>query len=427
MKYVLGQYSMQRLRLQDIVLLLNIALTPVLFMLVVTFSSIIGLTIEGFIILCLISLLFDYSRMLTKALVLPIVERFRKIPAIRESPQISVIIPAHNEEKTIAACIESVLENRYPWKQIIVVDDGSTDNTCKIASSYGNKITLLRRSKSSMKAYALNYGLQAASGDIVVTVDADTIIAWDFLSVVAAYFNDSRIIAASGNLRVSNNGSNLLTKLQSLEYVIAFDIGRRLQSFFNTLLIIPGAVGVMRKSVLESLGGYDPFIGEDFDLTLKMHKVKGKIIFMPEAYAWTEVPENWRSWVRQRVRWHRSQIRMLIRHRNLFFKRRFGPPGLIGAPDMLTMDVLMLIIRPAWLSYFLLTSSNPVFSWLIVIALYAIMELQTSLSAISIVEYPQDMKYWYLFPVTLFLYRPIYSLVRFYSYVSELIKPSKEW
>ncbi|MEM3712251.1 MAG: glycosyltransferase [Thermoproteota archaeon] len=418
---------MRKLRLQDIIFIFNSALTPLLLILFLTWGNIIGLTIEKLIALCFVSLIFDYPRMLAKVFILPIVERFRKTPVIRESPPISVIIPAHNEENTIAACVESVLENKYPWKQIIVVDDGSTDNTYKIASRYKSRITLLTRSKSSMKAYALNYGLQVANGDIVVTVDADTLISWDFLSIAAAYFSNPLVVAASGNLRVSNDDSNLLTRLQSFEYVIAFDIGRRLQSLFNTLLIIPGAVGVMRKSVLESLGGYDPFIGEDFDVTLKMHKVKGRIIFMPEAYAWTEVPETWRSWVRQRIRWHRSQIRMLIRHRNLFFKRHFGLPGLIGAPDMLMMDILMLIIRPAWLFYFILTSHSPFLSWLTVIALYSTMELQTSLSAISIVEYPQDIKYWYLFPVNLLLYRPIYALIRLYSYVSELIKPSKEW
>ncbi|MCS7138636.1 MAG: glycosyltransferase [Crenarchaeota archaeon] len=414
-------------RLQDIVFIFNIVLTPLFFVLITILGNLIGLTLEKLIALCLVSLLFDYSRVLAKVFLLPIVERLKKPLAIKESLHISVIIPAHNEEKTIASCIESVLENKYPWKQIIVVDDGSTDNTYKIASRYRSRITLLTRSKSSMKAYALNYGLRAATGDIVVTVDADTVIAWDFLSFVAKYFSDPFIVAASGNLRVSNYSSNLLTKLQSLEYVIAFDIGRRLQSFFNTLLIIPGAVGVMRKSILESLGGFDPFIGEDFDVTLKMHKVKGKIIFMPETYAWTEVPENWRSWMKQRIRWHRSQIRMLIRHSNLFFRRQFGPPGLIGAPDMFLMDILMLIIRPVWLFYFILTSHNPLLLWLIVIAFYATMELQTSLSAISIVEYPQDIKYWYLFPVMLFFYRPIYALIRLYSYISELIKKSEEW
>lgn len=375
----------------------------------------------------MVSFLFDYPRVLAKVFFLPIAERLRKPPVMRSGIHVSVIIPAHNEERTIAACIESVLENKYPWKQIIVVDDGSTDNTYEIASRYKSRITLLKRSKSSMKAYALNYGLQAARGEVVVTVDADTVIAWDFLSVVTSYFNNPLIVAASGNLRVLNSSSNLLTKLQSLEYVVAFDIGRRLQSFFNTLLIIPGAVGAARKSVLESLGGYDPLIGEDFDVTLKVHKVKGRVIFMPEAYAWTEVPESWRSWIRQRIRWHRSQIRMLIRHRNIFFKKSFGSPGLIGAPDMLLMDILMLLIRPAWLLYFLLTSYNPLLPLLPVLAFYATMELQTSLSTISIVEYPQDTKYWYLFPVMLLVYRPIYALVRLYSYVSELVKPSRKW
>jgi cellulose synthase/poly-beta-1,6-N-acetylglucosamine synthase-like glycosyltransferase len=417
----------QKICVRDVVFALNIALTPILLILIVILSGALGLTLEKLILLLLPSLIFDYSRMLGKVFLLPLVERLRKTPLMESSSHITVIIPAHNEEKTIAACIESVLENKYPWKQVVVVDDGSTDNTYRIASRYKNRITLLARSKSSMKAYALNYGLQAAKGEIVVTVDADTIVAWDFLSIVASYFSNPMIVAASGNLRVSNSDSNFLTRLQALEYVIAFDIGRRLQSFFNTLLIIPGAVGVVRRSMLESLGGYDPLIGEDFDVTLKVHKVKGRVIFMPEAYAWTEVPETWRSWMRQRVRWHRSQIRMLIRHRNIFFRRRFGTPGLLGAPDMILMDILMLLIRPAWLLYFLLTSSNPFLSWSIVLAFYAVMEFQTSLSALSLVEYPQDMRYWYLFPAMLLAYRTIYTLVRLYSYVSELIKPSREW
>ncbi|MEM2415320.1 MAG: glycosyltransferase [Thermoproteota archaeon] len=414
-------------RLQDVVFILNIALTPVLLVLIIMLSSMLEISFEKFFLLCMISFIFDYPRVLAKVFLLPIAERLRKPAVMRSGIHVSVIIPAHNEERTIAACIESVLENKYPWKQVIVVDDGSTDNTYIIASRYKSRIMLLKRSKSSMKAYALNYGLQAAKGEVVVTVDADTVIAWDFLSFVASYFSNPFIVAASGNLRVLNSNSNLLTRLQSLEYVVAFDIGRRLQSFFNTLLIIPGAVGAIRKSVLESLGGYDPLIGEDFDVTLKVHKVKGRVIFMPEAYAWTEVPESWRSWMRQRIRWHRSQIRMLIRHRNIFFKKSFGPPGLIGAPDMLLMDILLLLIRPAWVLYFLLTSCNPLILWLLVLTLYAVMEFQTSLSTISIVEYPQDVKYWYLFPVMLLVYRPLYALIRFYSYASELVKPSREW
>ncbi|MEM1558430.1 MAG: glycosyltransferase family 2 protein [Thermoproteota archaeon] len=414
-------------RLQDVAFILNIALTPILLLSVIMLSNMLGLTLEKFLLISMISFIFDYPRMLAKVFLLPVSERLRKPPIIKSGIHISVIIPAHNEEKNIAACIESVLENKYPWKQVIVVDDGSTDNTYKIASCYKSRITLLKRSKSSMKAYALNYGLQAARGEVVVTVDADTVVAWNFLSIVASYFDNPFIIAASGNLRVSNSNSNLLTKLQSFEYVVAFDIGRRLQSLFNTLLIIPGAVGAVRKNVLESLGGYDPLIGEDFDVTLKVHKVKGRVIFMPEAYAWTEVPESWRSWMRQRIRWHRSQIRMLIRHRNIFFKRPFGPPGLIGAPDMLLMDILMLLIRPAWVLYFLLTSLNPLLLCLLMLIFYATMEFQTSLSTISIVEYPEDTEYWCLFPVMLLVYRPIYALIRFYSYISELVKPSRKW
>ncbi|MCD6312344.1 MAG: glycosyltransferase, partial [Thaumarchaeota archaeon] len=320
----------------------------------------------------------------------------------------------------------SVLENDYDNKQVIVVDDGSTDNTYEVASRYRDRVLVLRRPRSGLKAYALNYGLRFADGDIVVTLDADTLLSRDALRKIAAYFQDERIVAACGNLRVLNSENNFLTKLQSYEYIIGFEIGRRLQALFRTLLILPGAMTVVRRKILESLGGYDPMIGEDFDLTLKFHKIKGRLEFMHDVYSWTEVPNDWKSWFRQRMRWHRSQIRVLIRHRNIFLRRIFGPPGLLGAPDMVLMDFIALILRPTWILYFLLA-----YNWMMIAAIlalfYFITELHALLAALSIIEYPEDLKHPYVFALNLIFYRPIYSLVRLYSYVIEIFRPSYQW
>ncbi|MCL7400863.1 MAG: glycosyltransferase family 2 protein [Thaumarchaeota archaeon] len=405
---------------------INLALIPLMLYIMISVAGYFNIGAWDFVLIFLPAFVLDYARAIGKSVILPIYEIIRKPPQLVYTPMISVIIPTHNNERTIAACITSILENDYKFKEIIVVDDGSTDRTYDIASNFKDKIKLLSKPKGGIKTYALNYGLTVAKGDIVVTVDADTLISRDALSKIVAYFSDPRILAASGNLRVLNGNKNLLTRLQSYEYVIAFDIGRRLQALFRTLLIIPGAKSIVRKRVLEAIGGFDPVLGEDFDLTLKVHKIRGRVIFIPECYAFTEVPETWRSWFRQRERWHRSQIRVLIRHRNIFFRRIFGRPSILGAPDMVLMDMLAIFIRPTWFAYFMY-AQNIVSVGLLLVVFYFIVELHTVLSAFSVLEFPSDLRDAYLLPLLTLFYRPIYSLVRFYAYVAELIKPSTRW
>jgi len=405
---------------------INLVLMPLMFYVMISVANYFNIGARDFILIFLPALILDYVRAIGKSTILPIYELIRKPPQLMYAPMISVIIPAHNEERTIAACIASVLENDYKFKEVIVVDDGSTDRTYAIASEFKEQIKLLSKPKGGIKTYALNYGLIVAKGELVVTVDADTRISRDALSKIAAHFSNPKILAASGNLRVLNENKNLLTRLQSYEYVIAFDIGRRLQALFRTLLIIPGAKSIVRKRVLEAIGGFDPVLGEDFDLTLKVHKIKGRVIFIPDCYAFTEVPETWRSWFRQRERWHRSQIRVLIRHRNIFFRRIFGTPGILGAPDMVLMDMLAIFIRPTWFAYFMYTQ-NIIGVGLLLVLFYFIVELHTVLSAFSVLEFPSDLRSACLLPLVVLFYRPIYGLVRFYAYVAELIKPSMQW
>jgi len=306
------------------------------------------------------ALLFDLGRNLGKAVILPIDRVLRVLhppPPVTRPQLISVVIPAHNEEKTIAQCIESVLENEYPWKEVIVVDDGSTDNTYLIASQYTKTgiVKVFRREPASgYRAIAVNYGIFFARGDLILWLDADSVLGREALNWTARYFEDKSIVAAAGNLRVLNRDKNLLTKLQSYEYFLSFEMGRRTQSRLRTLLIIPGGLGAWRKSHLESLGRIDKALAEDFDTTLKFHKLRERLIFMPEVMSWTEVPETWRDWIRQRIRWARGQLQSLKRHRLLFFKKRFGVPGMVGAPDMVLMDILLLFLWSVWAAYVLL-------------------------------------------------------------------------
>jgi len=303
-KYIILQLS------YIVCVIISVFLFSILFY---NFIELLSISIYDALLIIWPALLFDLGRSIGKAVILPIDAILR---ALRPPPRdfkpklISIIIPAKNEEETISSCIESVLENSYPWKEIIVVDDGSEDNTYLVAKKYEETgiVKVVRKDPSGYKASSMNYGLLFTEGEIVLSLDADTLISRDSLEWVARYFEDERLVAGSGNLRVLNRDVNLLTRLQAYEYFISFDMGRRTQSLLRTLLIIPGAAAIYRRSLLESLGFIDRTIAEDFDVTLKFHKVKGRLIFMPEVLAWTDVPSHWRSWMKQRIRWSRGQL-----------------------------------------------------------------------------------------------------------------------
>ena len=204
-------------------------------------------------------------------------------------------------------------------------------------------------------------------------------------------------------------------------------MGRRVQSLLRTLLIIPGAAAIYRRKLLESLGLLDRTLTEDFDTTLKFHKVRGKLIFMPEVLAWTDVPVKWRSWVRQRIRWSRGQLYCLRRHSQLLFKRRFGMPGLIGAPDMVLMDIALLFAWFIWLIWVILAriSIYNLFALLIPVSLYS--ELLAISTSRVVSKDPEPLSILILFPLIAFFYRPLYNIVRYIGYLYEVLGKETKW
>ena len=188
--------------------------------------------------------------------------------------KISILIPAYNEELGIRESIRSALETQYPNKEIIVIDDGSKDNTWQIANSFAERglIKLIHRDTSSgSKATALNHGLAYATGDYVLCMDGDTILDKSALANAAPYFDDDTT-AFSGNVKIlAGDGgiTNLLTKLQEYEYMIAIELGRRFTSVFQVLLVISGAFGIFKREKIKGVHSFDKdTFTEDFDLTL---------------------------------------------------------------------------------------------------------------------------------------------------------------
>ncbi|MGD2200678.1 MAG: glycosyltransferase family 2 protein [Candidatus Bathyarchaeota archaeon] len=350
-------------------------------------------------------------------------------------PKISLIIPAYNEEKIIVRAIESALEANYPNKEIIVVDDGSDDMTYQLALPYSNRgqIKLSHRDVSSgSKAGALNYGLFFATGEVIVTVDADTLIERNSLIELVKPLGNPDFIASSGNVRVlrgEQGGMNLLVKIQAYEYLISMELGRRFQALARTLLIISGAFGAFYKNLVTSIGGYDrDTITEDFDITFKMRKLGKRLAFAENAISWTFAPERWEDWRRQRIRWTRGQAETIWKHRNLFAKEGFDLKLVAAVYDMFFIDVIVLLIRFIWMIALpIIYLPTYPYVMLLSIVMYFIMELFTIITAGLLSPRKGDLRYVYLTPIIVLFYRPYYALVRFWAYLTWLFKLESRW
>ncbi|KRF09162.1 glycosyltransferase [Arthrobacter sp. Soil782] len=298
------------------------------------------------------------------------------------SPGISVLMPAYNEGAVIATSVRSVLDLRYPDHEVVVVNDGSSDETLQtlidvydlvedrrevsvkvpvrgtVRAIYRARDTALPivvvDKENSGRSDSLNMGLNVASKDLVVMVDADSLLDPDSLLVVSKPFTDDpeRVIATGGVVRVANGcevvagrvvrvnmPKNYFARIQIVEYLRSFLLGRAGWSQLNSLILISGAFGMFRRDLVTQAGGLDPdCIGEDFELVMRLHRMmrrskrKYRVIFIAEPVCWTEVPSTAAVLARQRRRWHRGLWEVLIKYRGMTFNPRYGTVGMIALP-----------------------------------------------------------------------------------------------
>jgi poly-beta-1,6 N-acetyl-D-glucosamine synthase len=236
-------------------------------------------------------------------------------------PFVSVIVPAYNEENVIRSSLASLLELRYPYYEIIAVDDGSTDETYARmkefeGNHYGVKVSVFRKENSG-KADTLNYGIRRSSGPIVVCMDSDSRLTPDALRYAIRHFSDWSVGAVAGNVKVINR-HNIWTKLQALEYIEGLNIVRKAQAFWRSVNVIPGPIGIFRRSAIQATGGYDSdTFAEDFDMTVKILADGWKIHYEPKAVAYTEAPEVLLDIIKQRYRWSRGILQALRKQKHL--------------------------------------------------------------------------------------------------------------
>lgn len=269
-------------------------------------------------------------------------------PVLTESPMVTVIIPAFNEEKLIASTVERILSSDYRALEIIVVDDGSSDDTANvIRTRFGEdpRVTLIRVANGG-KATALNIGLAKASGSVVVALDADTQFKYDAISRLVRWFSDPEVGAVAGNAKVGNR-INTITRWQALEYIVAQNLERRALAALGTLTVVPGAIGAWRRSALEAVGGFSTnTLAEDQDLTIGLQRAGYHIRFDSSAIARTEAPTTFRGLAKQRFRWAFGTLQCLSKYRGLTFNPRFGALGLIALPQVWLFQILLTALAP---------------------------------------------------------------------------------
>jgi len=264
------------------------------------------------------------------------------------SPLHSVLIPAYNEAKVIAACIEHVLGSDYPNLEVIVVDDGSRDGTSAVvrARFAGDCRVRLITIANRGKAGALNVGLRQARGSVVVALDADTQFRPETISNLVRWFADEQVAAVAGNAKVGNR-VNLITRCQALEYVTAQNLERRALAALGCVTVVPGAVGAWRREVLDRIGGFpEDTVAEDQDLTIAIQKMGYRVLFDADAVALTEAPQSVAGLAKQRFRWAFGTLQCLWKHRDIAFRRRYGPLGLIALPQTVVFQVLFSVLSP---------------------------------------------------------------------------------
>lgn len=260
-------------------------------------------------------------------------------------PDISVIIPAYNEEENIQETIESVVSAGYPKKfEILVVDDGSTDSTSRIVKNMMKKHRNIKILKGDHKgkAMAINLAMKTAKGEIIVILDADTLIEKNALGRLVRPFSDEKVAAVAAVLRVRNS-LKPITWFQHLDYALSTS-WRHVVNKINGLCIVPGFCA-FRKSSLKKIGGFrgDTAV-EDYDICLHLRKSGYKIGMSSSAIAYTRVPETLSGLVRQRMRWNRGTIQTMKKHSDMFMKN--DSVGLYTMPTQLYWFVHAVIYLP---------------------------------------------------------------------------------
>ncbi|MFF7145447.1 glycosyltransferase [Streptomyces sp. SID2888] len=345
-------------------------------------------------------------------------------PSVTEP--VTVLVPAYNEAKCIENTVRSLMASEHPV-EVIVIDDGSSDGTARIVEDLRLPGVRVVRQHNAGKPAALNRGLANASHDIIVMMDGDTVFEPATVRELVQPFGDPKVGAVAGNAKVGNRDS-LIGAWQHIEYVMGFNLDRRMYDMLRCMPTIPGAVGAFRRSALERIGGMsDDTLAEDTDVTMALHRDGWRVVYAENARAWTEAPESVQQLWSQRYRWSYGTMQAIWKHRRaLVDKGPSGRFGRVGLPLVSLFMVVAPLLAPlidVFLLYGLLfgPTEKTVVAWLGVLAIQAVC------AAYAFRLDRERMTHLISLPLQQILYRQLMYVVLLQSWITALTGGRLRW
>ncbi|MDW4905241.1 glycosyltransferase [Streptomyces sp. ADMS] len=339
---------------------------------------------------------------------------------------VSVLVPAYNEAKCIEATVRSLMRSEHPI-EVIVIDDGSSDGTARIVENMGLPNVRVVRQLNAGKPAALNRGVANARYNLIVMMDGDTVFEPGTVRELVQPFADPRVGAVAGNAKVGNKDS-LIGAWQHIEYVMGFNLDRRMYDVLRCMPTIPGAVGAFRRSALKRVGGMsDDTLAEDTDITMALHRDGWRVVYAENARAWTEAPESVQQLWSQRYRWSYGTMQAIWKHRRSVVERgpsgRFGRVGLPFVSLFMVVAPLLAPLIDVFLLYGLVfgPTEKTVFAWLGVLA------IQLMCAAYAFRLDREKMSHLISLPLQQILYRQLMYVVLLQSWITALTGGRLRW
>ncbi|WP_069765343.1 glycosyltransferase [Streptomyces sp. LUP47B] len=339
---------------------------------------------------------------------------------------VSVLVPAYNEAKCIESTVRSLMASEHPV-EVLVIDDGSSDGTARIVEAMGLPNVRVVRQLNAGKPAALNRGLANARHDLIVMMDGDTVFEPSTVRELVQPFGDPRVGAVAGNAKVGNRDS-MIGAWQHIEYVMGFNLDRRMYDVLRCMPTIPGAVGAFRRSALERVGGMsDDTLAEDTDITMAMHRDGWRVVYAEKARAWTEAPESVQQLWSQRYRWSYGTMQAIWKHRKALVER--GPSGRFGRVGLPLVSLFMVVapLLAPLIDVFLLygvvfgPTEKTIVAWLGVLA------IQLVCAAYAFRLDRERMTHLISLPLQQILYRQLMYVVLLQSWITALTGGRLRW
>ncbi|PWI10292.1 bi-functional transferase/deacetylase [Streptomyces sp. NWU339] len=339
---------------------------------------------------------------------------------------VTVLVPAYNEAKCIENTVRSLMDSDHPI-EVLVIDDGSSDGTARIVEAMGLPNVRVIRQLNAGKPAALNRGLANARYDIVVMMDGDTVFEPSTVRELVQPFGDPKVGAVAGNAKVGNKDS-LIGAWQHIEYVMGFNLDRRMYDILGCMPTIPGAVGAFRRSALVPIGGMsDDTLAEDTDVTMALHRAGWRVVYAENARAWTEAPETVQQLWSQRYRWSYGTMQAIWKHRRSVIEK--GPSGRFGRVGLPFVSLFMIVapLLAPLIDVFLLygivfgPTQKTIMAWLGVLAIQAVC------AAFAFRLDRERMTHLISLPLQQVLYRQLMYVVLLQSWITALTGGRLRW